>query len=266
MKEEVMDLIEEVVRYHMDWQEGEREPTSKSGSAFYSIDHLNAINKLSSNISNLGKEVTSIKAKLKSASSQAPILSFHNKGRGISSNSTPLSTSNNIPSGCVFCDVCGSYNHDSSSCPHAFESYDEGETNEYDQVSFVSYNNNGPRFDGPRNFGNRNAHQQGNFDNYNNGGYRNQGNQNFRGNYNNQGYNNQNQGQCQNWGNWNNQNQGNFKINNQRGPPPGFSPKTQGNGKNFYAQPSNFKTTLEKIIENQTKILNTYMAVSEKIV
>ncbi|XP_021734959.1 putative uncharacterized protein DDB_G0286901 [Chenopodium quinoa] len=134
------------------------------------------------------------------------------------------------------------------------------------------------------NFGNRNSHQQGSFDNYNNDGYRNQGNQGFRGNYKNKGYNNQNQsqgygnqgqshgfcGQHQNFGNnqgrgnWNNQNRGNFQNNNQRGPPPGFAPRPQGNGDNSYAQPPSSKTTLKEISENQTKILNTYMSVSDK--
>ncbi|XP_021715210.1 uncharacterized protein LOC110683170 [Chenopodium quinoa] len=112
----------------------------------------------------------------------------------------------------------------------------------------------------------------------------NQGNQGFRGNYSNQGYSNQNQnqgygnqghyhgfgGQKQNFGNnqgrgnWNNQSRGNFPNNNQRGPPPGFAPRSQGNGDNSCAQPPSSKNTLEEIIENQTKILNTYMSVSDK--
>ncbi|XP_021736154.1 N66 matrix protein-like [Chenopodium quinoa] len=228
--------------------------------------------------------MTLIKAKLKSASSNATSLPSHIKGRVTSSNSTPPSTSSNMPSGCVFCDVCGSYDHDTSSCPHAFENCDDVENNDCEQVNFVSNNNNGQRFESPRNFGTRNAHQQGSFDNYNSGGYWNQGNQGFGGNYNNQGYSNQNQGQGygnqgqsqgfggqhQNYGNnqgrgnSNNQNRGNFQNNNQRGPPPGFSPRPQGNGDNSYAQPPYSRTNLEEIIETQTNILSTYMAVSDK--
>ncbi|XP_021760331.1 uncharacterized protein LOC110725160 [Chenopodium quinoa] len=135
-EEEVVVIIENVVCHYMDWKEGERDSTNKSSSTIYSVDHLNAINNLSSQVSNLGKEMTLIKAKLKCDSSIAPSLPSHIKGRGTPSNSTPLSTSSNMPSGCVFCD----------------------------------------RFDGPRNFGNNNANQQGGFDNNNNGGYRNQGN------------------------------------------------------------------------------------------
>ncbi|XP_021741781.1 uncharacterized protein LOC110707993 [Chenopodium quinoa] len=182
-EEEVVDIIEDVVRHYMYWQDGERESTSKSGSMVYSFDHLNAINNLSSQISNLWKEMTSIKAKLESASSLAPILPSQNKGRGTSSNSSPLSTSNNMPSGCLFCDICGSYEHDSCNCPHAFsDGYDDFDSNESDHVNYVSNNNNGSRFDNKRGQGNRNYHNQGNFDNYNQGsGYRNRGNQGFRG-------------------------------------------------------------------------------------
>ncbi|XP_021717007.1 uncharacterized protein LOC110684877 [Chenopodium quinoa] len=130
----------------MDWQYGEREPTSKSSSSVYSVDHLNAINNLSSQISNLGKEMSSIKAKLESASSQAPILPSKFKGRGTSFNSNPLSSSNNMSSGCLSCDVCGSYDHDASNCPHAFPDgcYDL-DSNENEHVNYVSNNNNGPR-------------------------------------------------------------------------------------------------------------------------
>ncbi|XP_021760306.1 uncharacterized protein LOC110725146 [Chenopodium quinoa] len=170
-EEEVVDIIEDIVHHYMDWKEGERESISKSASTVYSVDHLNAINNLSSQISNLGKEITLIKSKLESASSIAPSLPSHIKGRGTPSKSTPPSTSSNMPSVCVFCDVCGSYDH--------FENCDDIENNDCEQVNFVSNNNNGQRFDGPRNFGNRNSHQQGIFDNYNNGGYRNQGNQGF---------------------------------------------------------------------------------------
>ncbi|XP_021737703.1 syntaxin-7A-like [Chenopodium quinoa] len=125
-----------------------------------------------------------------------------------------------MPSGCLFCDSCGSYDHDSSMCSKTFvDGCDDVETNECEHVNFVSNANVGQRFDGPKNFGNRNSHPQGGFDNYNNGGYRNQGNKGFRGNYNNQGYSNQN----------------------------------PSHGKN-----------LEEIIDNKTKIINTYMAVSDK--
>ncbi|XP_021734522.1 uncharacterized protein LOC110701218 [Chenopodium quinoa] len=175
-KEEVIDIIEDVVRHYMDWQEGEKESISKSGSTVYSVDHLNAINNLSSVISNLGKEMTLIKAKLESASTIAPSLLSHIKGRGTPSNSTPPSTSSNMHSGCVFCDICGSYDHDSSNCPNGFENCDGVKNNDCEQVNFVSNNNNGQRFDCPRNFWIRNSHQKGSFDNYNNGGFRNQGN------------------------------------------------------------------------------------------
>ncbi|XP_021775707.1 N66 matrix protein-like [Chenopodium quinoa] len=141
--------------------------------------------------------MTSIKAKLENASSLTPTLPSQNKVEGTSSNSTPLSTSNNMPSGCLFYDICGSYEHDSSNCPHAFsDGCDDFDDNVNEHVNYVSNNNNGSRFDNQRSQGNRNYHNQGNFDNYNKGsGYRNQGNQGFRGNYSNQGYSGQNQGQ-----------------------------------------------------------------------
>ncbi|XP_021764012.1 uncharacterized protein LOC110728679 [Chenopodium quinoa] len=69
-EEQVIEIIEDVVRHHMDWKEGQRESSSKGRSAVYSVDHLNAINNLTSQIANLGKEMTSIKAKLESSSSQ----------------------------------------------------------------------------------------------------------------------------------------------------------------------------------------------------
>ncbi|XP_021736994.1 uncharacterized protein LOC110703498 [Chenopodium quinoa] len=228
-----------------------------------------------------GKEVTSIKAKLESVSTNSLSFTSQSKGRGTFSNSSP-STSNNMPSGCLFCDSCGSYDHDSSMCSQTFvDGCDDVEINECEHVNFVSNVNGGQRFDGPKNFSNRNSHPQGGFDNYNNGGYRNQGNQGFRGNYNNQGYSNQNPshgygnqsksqgfgnhyyngGNNQGRGNWNNnQNRGSFQNNNQREPPPGLAPKPQGNGENSYSQTSSFKTNLEEMIDNQTKIINTYMA------
>ncbi|XP_021759460.1 GATA zinc finger domain-containing protein 14-like [Chenopodium quinoa] len=242
----------------MDWQDGERESPS-NGSAVYSIDHLNAINNLTSQVSNLGKEMSSIKAKLESASSQAPTLPSQFKGKGTSSKPTPPSSSNNMPSGFLFCDVCGSYDHDASNCPHSFSDVcDDFNGNENEHVNYVS-NNNGSRFDNQRGQVNRNYHNHGNFDNYNQGGgYRNQG---FRGYGNqNQGYGNQNQAK----GNWNNQGRGNFQNNSQRGPPPGFVPKTQVQNDNFYVPPSSYRSNLEEIIDNQTKLLNTYMEVSDK--
>ncbi|XP_021739497.1 eukaryotic peptide chain release factor GTP-binding subunit-like [Chenopodium quinoa] len=146
-----------------------------------------------------------------------------------------------MPMGCLFCDACGSYDHDSSNCPN--ECVDEFDNNESEHVNYVS-NNNAQRFDNQRGQWNRNYQNQGNFYNYNQGGgYRNQGNQGSRGSYNNQG-------------------KGNFQNNAQRGPPPGFVPRTQG--ENSYSQPSSPRTNLEEIIENQTKLLNTYMAVSDK--
>ena len=65
--EQVIEIIEDVVRHHMDWQEGERESLSKGESAVYSVDHLNAIHNLTSQIVYLGKEMTSIKAKLETS-------------------------------------------------------------------------------------------------------------------------------------------------------------------------------------------------------
>ncbi|XP_021734957.1 uncharacterized protein LOC110701651 [Chenopodium quinoa] len=48
-----------------------------------------------------------------------------------------------MPSGCLFCDVCGSYDHDSSNCPHAFpDGNDDFDNNESDQVNYVSNYNN----------------------------------------------------------------------------------------------------------------------------
>ncbi|XP_021726581.1 uncharacterized protein LOC110693713 [Chenopodium quinoa] len=81
-EEEMVDIIEDVVKYYRDWQDGERDSTSKSGSSVYYIDHLNAINNLSSQMTNLGKEMTAIKAKLESSSScQASNLPSQFKGR-----------------------------------------------------------------------------------------------------------------------------------------------------------------------------------------
>ncbi|XP_021776354.1 uncharacterized protein LOC110740185 [Chenopodium quinoa] len=121
-------------------------------------------------------------------------------------------------SGCLVYDVCGSYEHNSSMCPHPFmDKCDDFEGYVNEHVNFEP-NNNGSRFDNQKGQGNRNYHNQGNFDDYNQGsGYRNQGNQGF-----------------------------------------------QGQGDNFYAQPSSSKSNLEEIIEIQTKLLNTYISVSDK--
>ena len=89
-EEEVVDIIEDVVRYYRDWQDGERESTSKSRYLVYSVNHLNAINNLSSQMTNLGKEMSAIKAKLESATYQVSSLPSQSKGRGMSSNSQPL--------------------------------------------------------------------------------------------------------------------------------------------------------------------------------
>ncbi|XP_021713457.1 uncharacterized protein LOC110681611 [Chenopodium quinoa] len=142
-EEEVVDIIEYVVKYYRDWQDGERDSTSKSGSSVYSIYHLNAINNLSSQMTNLGKEMTAIKAKLESSSSfQASNLPSQFKGRGTLSNCQPLPSSNNMPSGCLFCDACGSYDHDSCNCPHASpECGDDFDNNESEHVNYVSNNN-----------------------------------------------------------------------------------------------------------------------------
>lgn len=45
-EEAIVNIIEDVVRHYMDWQDGEQETTSKSGSMVYSVDYLNAINNL----------------------------------------------------------------------------------------------------------------------------------------------------------------------------------------------------------------------------
>ena len=195
-----------------------------------------------------------------------------------------------MPSGCLFCDDCGSYDHDVSNCPHAcMDVCDDQDGNVNEHVNYVS-NNHDSRFENQRGQWNRNYNNHGNFDNYNQGGgYRNQGNQGSRGNYNNQGYSSQNQnqnygnqnqgygnhnqgsgnhnqgyGQNQNRGNWNNQGRGNFQNNAQRGPPPGFAPKAQNDNSYVQSSSSSHRTNLEEIIENQTKLLNTYMTVSDK--
>ncbi|XP_021736290.1 uncharacterized protein LOC110702854 [Chenopodium quinoa] len=127
-EKQVIEIIKDVVRHHMDWQEGEKESSRKGGSAVYSVDHLNAINNLTSQIANLGKEMTSIKAKLESSSSHQERPS-QSKGRGMSSNPS-TSTSNNMPNGSLFCENCGSYDHDTSSCTYDSQpqpQYEDGE-------------------------------------------------------------------------------------------------------------------------------------------
>ncbi|XP_021732765.1 uncharacterized protein LOC110699572 [Chenopodium quinoa] len=142
-EEEVVDIIEDVVKYYRDWQDSERDLTSKSGSLVYSIDHLNAIKNLSSQMTNLGKEMTAIKAKLEgSFSSQASNSPSQFKGRGTFSNSQPPPSSNNMPCGCLFCDACGPYDHDSCNCPHASpECGDDFDNSESEHVNDVSNNN-----------------------------------------------------------------------------------------------------------------------------
>ncbi|XP_021755282.1 uncharacterized protein LOC110720528 [Chenopodium quinoa] len=80
-EEEVVDIIEDIVRYYRDWQDGERDSTSKISSSVYSVDHLNAINNLSSQMTNLGKEMIAIKEKLEISSSEASNLPSQFKGR-----------------------------------------------------------------------------------------------------------------------------------------------------------------------------------------
>ncbi|XP_021734974.1 uncharacterized protein LOC110701669 [Chenopodium quinoa] len=43
-EEEVVDIIEDVVKYYRDWQDGERDSTSKSGSSVYCLDPKKPVN------------------------------------------------------------------------------------------------------------------------------------------------------------------------------------------------------------------------------
>ncbi|XP_021743256.1 uncharacterized protein LOC110709352 [Chenopodium quinoa] len=54
-EEEVVDIIKNVVRHYMEWQDGEKEPINKSSTAGCSFEQLNAINNLSTQISDIGK-------------------------------------------------------------------------------------------------------------------------------------------------------------------------------------------------------------------
>ncbi|XP_021730599.1 uncharacterized protein LOC110697542 [Chenopodium quinoa] len=69
--------------------------------------------------------MTTIKAKLESETSNEQGHPSHIKGRVTSCNSTPPSTSNNMPNGCLFCHICGSYDHDASTCSNGFENLDD---------------------------------------------------------------------------------------------------------------------------------------------
>ncbi|XP_021751109.1 uncharacterized protein LOC110716789 [Chenopodium quinoa] len=140
-EDQVIEIIEDVVQHHMDWQDGERDTTNKSGGAVYSVDHLNAISNLTTQIANLGKEMSTIKEKLEDLPSQS-------KGRGMNPNfSTP-----NMPNGCIFCDNCGSYDHYANACnfnPSHDPNNNDGSRYNNEQVNAMSYDN------GPRNDNNR---------------------------------------------------------------------------------------------------------------
>ena len=59
----------------------------------------------------------------------------------MNSNSSP-STSNNMPHGCLFCENCGLYDHDTSSCNYDSQPqshYEEGNDNENEQEATVCH-------------------------------------------------------------------------------------------------------------------------------
>lgn len=241
-EDEVIDIIEDVVQNYQEWQEGERESTGKSGGSVYSVDHLNAINNLTSQVASLGKELSAMKTKLDAPSTSQVSQPSQIKGRGNFSNP---STSNNMPNGCLFCDNCGSYDHDTSMCSYDPQSHgDEGNECENESVNALTYDNR-PRYDTQRY---QPPNQRGNGENYynqrgndydgrnqNQGGYRNQRDQNPQGNYNQQGgYGNQsnyNQGNYRNQGQGGgNQWRGNWNNNQQRGNPQNFQTQNQQRG------------------------------------
>ena len=138
-EEEVVDVIDDVVRNYMDWHDIERESASTSCST----DQSYVINELSTMVSELGKEVNSLKNKLESPS-QASSLPSQFKGRGTSSYSNPLFASCCMIRECLVCDLCGKKDHDASNCSNVpCDGYDG-----YENVHVNCDDNNdfGPRF------------------------------------------------------------------------------------------------------------------------
>ncbi|XP_021755467.1 uncharacterized protein LOC110720696 [Chenopodium quinoa] len=159
-EEEVVDVIDDVVRNYMDWHDVERESTSTSGS----IDQSNVVNNLSTLVSELGNEVISLKTKLESPS-QASSLPSQFKGIGTSSYSNPLFASCCMIRDCLICDLCGKNDHNASNCPNVPCDIYDGYENVH--VNCVDNNDFGPRFNAKKNVGNRNYHNDGSYNNYN---------------------------------------------------------------------------------------------------
>ncbi|XP_021747878.1 uncharacterized protein LOC110713738 [Chenopodium quinoa] len=240
--EEVVNVIDDVVRNYMDWQEIEIETTRENGS----IDQLNAINNFSTLLSNLGKEVVSIKAKLENASSQAQILPSQFLGSDTSSYSNPLFASCCMIIKCLVCDLCGKNDHDASNFPNVpIYGCDEYDGNENEHVNYVDNNDFGPRFNVQKNVENRNYHNHESYDSYNqNSGYRNQVTQGFCGNHHNYGYNDQSHAQV--YGDHN-------KV------------MIQGQGDNSYDQLSHSMSRLENVMVDKANKLNDYISSSNKM-
>ena len=206
-EDEVENIIEEVVRNYEDWYEGDREISSSKGQV-HSIEQASAITNLTSQVTRMATQMEQL-MKLQSQSSSPSTKG----GQGMSTTPSPSSSSssyNTMPPGVLFCDYCGTYDHDVQHCVYACEvtqspSLDENvNVNDVEDVNVLNM--------GMRNMGPRPNFNQGWSWNQQGGGY---DNQNQGRNYPNQGFSNHNQPPNPNrYGNQNanlgNQNYGNI--------------------------------------------------------
>ncbi|XP_021754597.1 uncharacterized protein LOC110719927 [Chenopodium quinoa] len=110
-EDEVESIIEEVVRNYEDWYEGEREATSSKGTV-HSVEQTNAITNLSNQMAKMAKQMEEfMKSSSQNASSPSP-----KGGHGMNPSTSSPSNYNAMPPGCMFCDICGGYDHNSQQC------------------------------------------------------------------------------------------------------------------------------------------------------
>ncbi|XP_021725337.1 uncharacterized protein LOC110692616 [Chenopodium quinoa] len=110
-EDEVESIIEDVVRNYEDWYEGEKEATSSKGTV-QSVEQTNAIINLSNQMAKMAKQMEEfMKSSSQNTSSPPP-----KGGHGMNPSTSSPSNYNAMPPGCMFCDICGGYDHNSQQC------------------------------------------------------------------------------------------------------------------------------------------------------
>ncbi|XP_021736997.1 uncharacterized protein LOC110703502 [Chenopodium quinoa] len=139
-EDEVESIIEDVVRNYEDWYEGEREATSSKGTV-QSIEQTNAITNLSNQMAKMAKQME----ELMKSSTQNTSSPSTKRGHGMNPSTSSPSNYNAMPPGCMFCDICGNYDHNSEQCMSINEYQSPSQENDDDNVEDVNAMNFVPR-------------------------------------------------------------------------------------------------------------------------